>query len=188
MIKASDLKKGGIVKINGAPHILEELSISTPSARGASSLYRMRFRNLITKQKYDGTYKGDDALEDISFDRRAVQFSYVDQDRYVFTDLEDYSEIHLTEDMISEQKLYLTDAMEDISVFSADGRVLGIELPPTVVLKVVETGPSMKGASATARTKPATLSTGLVVQVPEYLGTGELIRVDTRTGKFLGRA
>ncbi len=188
MVKISDLKKGDIVNINGMPHILEDLSISTPSARGANSLYRMRFRNPVTKQKYDNTYKGDDQLPDVSFERRPAQFSYKEHGLYVFTDLEDYSEVRIAEDMMEDQKNYLTDGMEDIFVLSTEDRVLGIELPPVVELDVVETGPSIKGASATARTKPATLSTGLIVQVPEYLSNGERVRVDTRTGRFLGRA
>jgi len=148
----------------------------------------MRFRNLVTKQKVDKTGKGEEELPDIDFERREVQFSYASQGAYVFMDNEDFTEVSLSEDDIADEKLYITEEMEGIRALFTEGRVLGIELPPTADLEVTETGPSMKGASATARTKPATLSTGLEVQVPEYLSQGEIIRVDTRTGKFLSRA
>lgn len=188
MAKVCDLKKGTIVEINGSPHVLEDLSISTPSARGGSSLYRMRFRNLVSKQKVDKTCKGDDAFPSVDLRRREVQFSYESQGAYVFMDAEDYSEMHLVREDIADEIPYITEDMEGIHALVSEGRVLAIELPPVAELDVAETGPSMKGASATARTKPATLSTGLVVQVPEYLATGERVRVDTKTGKFLSRA
>ncbi len=188
MAKVCDLKKGAVVEINGSPHVLEELSISTPSARGGASLYRMRFRNLVSRQKVDKTCKGDETLPGVDFRRREVQFSYEAQGAYVFMDTEDYSEIRLMSEDIADEVPYITEDLEGIHALVSDGRVLAIELPPVAELEVVETGPSMKGASATARTKPATLSTGLVVQVPEYLATGETVRVDTRTGKFLSRA
>ncbi len=188
MAKACELKKGSIVDINGVPHVLEDLMVSTPSARGASSLYRMRFRNLINKQKVDRTTKGDEPFPDIDFERRPVQLSYVQQDTYVFTDLQDYSEVVFNTEDIAEERPFITEALEGVQALVSNGRVLGLELPPTVDLEVTETGPSMKGASVTSRTKPATLSTGHVVQVPEYLERGETVRVDTRTGKFLCRA
>ncbi len=188
MAKVCDLKKGDIVEINGAPHTLEDLNISTPSARGGASIYRMRFRNLVSKQKVDRSAMGEEQFSDIDFRRREVQFSYVSQGAYVFMDVEDYTEVSVSEDDIADEKLYITEDMEGIRALFSEGCVLGIELPPTADLEITETGPSMKGASATARTKPATLSTGLVVQVPEYMSQGETIRVDTRTGKFLSRA
>jgi elongation factor P len=188
MAKVCDLKRGAIVEINGSPHVLEDLSISTPSARGGSSLYRMRFRGLVSKQKVDKTCKGDESFPDVEVRRREVQFSYEAQGAYVFMDIEDYSEFRLMNEDIADEVPYITEDLEGVHALISDGRVLAIELPPVAELEVTETGPSMKGASATARTKPATLSTGLIVQVPEYLSTGEAVRVDTRTGKFLSRA
>ena len=188
MSKVCDLKKGSIVEINGDPHVLEDVNISTPTARGGNSLYRMRFRNIATKHKVDKTCKGDDSFPDGSFERKDVQFSYENQGAYVFMNVEDYSEITLFKDDIAEEIPYITEDLEGIQVLVSDERVLGLELPPTADLEITETGPSMKGASATARNKPATLSTGLIVHVPEYLSNGEIIRIDTRTGKFLSRA
>jgi elongation factor P len=188
MPKACDVKRGDIVAINDTPHMVEQLDISTPTARGGNSLYRFRFRNLATKQKLDQTLKGDDMLGTCDFERRDVQFSYINGDQYVFMDLEDYSEHILNKDDLDGAELFIYEDLEGIKVLIGDGKVLGIELPPVAELEVTETDPSMRGASATARTKPATLSTGLVVQVPESLSTGESVRVDTRTGKYLSRA
>jgi elongation factor P len=168
--------------------IVEDLQIQTPSARGGASLFKFRFRNLLTKQKTDKTFKGDDSLQDVDFSKREVQFSYAHQDSYVFTDLQDYSEITLSAEHLGEQTLYLTEDLEGILVLLSEGRALAIQLPPVVDIQVAECDPSIRGASATARTKPAKLTTGLVVQVPEYLAPGEVIRVDTRTGKFVSRA
>ncbi|NQU41295.1 MAG: elongation factor P [Lentisphaerae bacterium] len=188
MPKAHELKRGSIVAVDGVPHSVEELQISSPTARGASSIYRVRFRNLATKQKRDMSLRGDDAFADIDFERRELQYSYADGDRFVFTDLEDYSEIVLPAEDLSEERQFLIEGMEGIQGLMSEGRTLGIEMPTTVELDIVECDPSVRGASATARTKPATLSTGYVVQVPEYMASGERIKVDTRTGKSLGRA
>ena len=188
MPKACDIKRGTLVDIQGAPHIVEDLQVQTPSARGGASLYKVRFRNLVSKQKLDQSLKGDDLLKPIEVEQREVQFSYMQGDDYVFMDTADYREITFTEEALGDEKNYITEDLEGIFVLMSDDRPLALRLPPTVTLEIVECSPSMKGASATARTKPATLSTGLVVQVPEYLSPHETVKVDTRTGKYLGRA
>jgi elongation factor P len=188
MTKASDLKRGNIVNLNGAPCILEAVMIQTPSARGGASIYKLRFRNVVTKQKEDRSCKGDEAFEGVAFEKREVQFSYAQGDTFTFMDLEDYNEFVLNAEDIEHERQFLVEDMEGIIALISDGRVLAIEVPDVVELEISETGPSIKGASATSRTKPATLSTGFIVQVPEYLSTGETVRIDTSTGKFLSRA
>jgi elongation factor P len=188
MAKACDLKKGSIVGINGLPHVVEALTVTTPSARGASSIYRFRFRNLVNKAKQDVSCKGDEPFADIDFERRPIQYLYKEADLYTFMDNEDFSQFTLAQDAIEEQLLYLVEDMEGLFALMSDGRVLTIEVPQKVVLKIEACDPVMKGASVTARTKPATCQTGLVVQVPEYLETGEAILIDTATSTFLSRA
>jgi len=188
MIKASDLARGTVVAINKVPHIVEDLTVQSPSARGAASLYKFRFRNLKTYQKVDQSLKGDDPLQDVDLERRKVQVAYMEQDACTFMDAEDFSQFTLRFDAIPEQRPYLTEDLEGILALFSDGQLITIELPPSVDLPITECSPSMRGASVTARTKAATLSTGLIVQVPEYLDQGTLIRVDTRTGKFVCRA
>ncbi len=188
MPKASELKRNALVAIDGAPYLVEELRVSTPSARGASSLYRFRFRHLVAKTKLDMTCKGDDKFGDLDFERRPVQFLFASQDQYTFMDAEDFSQFTLNQDDLGDQSEFLVENMEDIEALVVDGRPVAIELPVSVALRVTACEPSVRGQSVTARTKPATLETGLVVQVPEYLTPGETIRVDTRTRAFLGRA
>lgn len=188
MLKACDLKKGSLVGINGLPHVLENLSVSTPSARGAASIYHFRFRNLITKAKQDVSCKGDEPFADIDFERRPIQYLYKEVDLYTFMDTEDYSQFTLQQDAIEEQLAFIVEDMEGLFALVSDGKVLTIEVPQKVVLKIESCDPVMKGASVTARTKPAKCQTGLVVQVPEYLETGESILVDTATSTYLSRA
>lgn len=186
-MKASELSKASIVTLNGAPHRVESLQVQTPSARGGSSLYKVRFRNVQNGSKVDQTLRGDDQLEETSFETREVQFLYKSSDNFAFMDLEDYSQFELTAQDISAAIPYLVDDMEGIKAIVSEGRILAITMPDTVELNIVECDPSIKGASATARTKPATLSTGLIVQVPEYIAPGETIKVDTRNNSFLSR-
>ena len=188
MAKASDLKKGMVVEINGVPHVVKQVEVRSPSSRGATTLYKVRFNNLKTGQKLDETLKGDDFFKDADCVRAKVQYSYKDGDNYIFMNMEDYSQYSLSGDELEEQKEYLTEGLEDIVALLMDENVLAIELPSSVVLEIVETAPEIKGATATGRTKPARLTTGLEVQVPEYLKTGEMIKINTLTGKFMSRA
>lgn len=187
-IKANQLNRNSVVSINSVPHTVTSISVQTPSARGAASLYKVRFRNAKTGQKLDQTYRGDDALEEVDLVRKDVQYLYKSGDAYTFMDLEDYSQFDLQAGDIESAIPYLLDDMEGITALISDEKVLALLMPDTVEIEVTETGPSMKGASATARTKPATLTTGLIVQVPEYISTGEIIKIDTRNNQFLSRS
>lgn len=188
MAKACDLKKGSLVGINGLPHVVEDLKVSTPSARGAASIYRFRFRNLVNKSKQDVSCKGDEPFAEIDFERRPVQYLYREVDLYTFMDTEDFSQFTLPQDAIEEQMLYLVEDMEGIYALLSEGKILTIEMPQKVELTVVECEPIMKGATAASRSKPAKCQTGLVVHVPEYLEVDETIIVDTTTGAFVSRA
>ena len=187
MIKACDLTKNSVVEINGDPHVVEQLRTQSPSARGASTLYKVRFRNVRTRSKLDQVFKGDDPLKESDFETRMVSFSFREGDRFTFMDLEDYSQFELMGDEMEGTIPYLVDGMEGIKALMQGGKVLCLQLPDTVELQITECAPTMRGASVTARTKAATLETGLVIQVPEYMEQGERVRVDTRTGEFLQR-
>ncbi len=187
MVKACDLKKSSIVEINGDPHVVVQLRAQSPSARGASTLYKVRFRNVRTRSKVDQTYKGDDTIKETDFDTRIVSFSFREGDRFTFMDLEDYSQFELMADELEEAIPYLVDELEGIKALMRDGKVLCLQMPDAVDLKITECAPSMRGASVTARTKSATLETGHILQVPEYMEQGERVRVDTRTGDFMQR-
>ena len=188
MPKACELKRGDVVAIQGAPCMLEELKVSTPSARGASSMYHLRFRNLVTKAKVDHSVKGEEPYPPIDFEKRIVQYLFRKRDEYTFMDTEDFTQFVMLEEDVAEQIPYLVEEMEGLTALLSDGKVLAIELPPSVELAIAECDPSARGASATARTKNAVLSTGLHLQVPDYIEPGEIVRVDTRTGRFMSRA
>ena len=187
MPKASDLKRGGVVAINGEPYIVGQVDMKAPSSRGSNTLYKVRFNHARSKQKLDQTFKGEDLLEDIDLERRQVQFSYLDGDHHVFMDEADYSQYSLSADSLGEQVQFITEGLQGILGLIVDGECIGIELPQSVVLEITETAPGMKWASASARTKPATCATGLVVQVPEYLENGERIRVNTQEARYMSR-
>jgi elongation factor P len=187
-MKASELKRGMVVAVDGAPYIVREVQVKTPSSRSGNTLYRVLFRNVVTRQKLDQTYRGDEPLPEVSFERRPVQLIYREADACTFMDLEDFQQYTLDAEALEAELPYLTEGLEGVHALVSDGALLGIELPATVELEVVDCAPAMKGASASARTKPATLSTGLVVQVPEYIAPGERLRVNTATGEFSARA
>jgi len=188
MLKASELKRGTVVDINGVPHSVKQVEAKSPSSRGAATLYKVRFSNLKTRQKLDESFKGDDVLKEADCVRTEVQFSYMDGESYVFMDLSDYSQYALAVDELGELVGYLSEGLAGITALILDGTILGIELPSSVQLPITDTAPGIKGATATGRTKPATLSSGIEVQVPEYLEPGELIKINTQTGKFMSRA
>jgi len=185
--KASELKKGMVVEVNRVPHVVKQIEVRNPSSRGASTLYKVRFNNLKTGQKLDESLKGDDVFKEADYVRAKVQFSYIDGDLYVFMNVEDYTQYSLPSEDLEGQIGYLTEGMEGIVALLVDDEVIGIELPSSVVMAIVETSPVIKGATASARTKTAKLTTGIEIQVPEYLEMDELVKVNTETGKFMSR-
>ena len=188
MPKACDLKRGDIVEIDDAPHAVRRVESKSPSSRGAATLYKIRFKNLKTGQKLDRSLKGDDYLKDSDCSRVQVQYSYQDGDILIFMNLEDYSQYGLNREDLEGQLEYLVEGMEGILALLVDGEILAVELPQSVALTIADTTPGVKGATATGRTKPATLVTGFEIQVPEYLESGELVKVNTATGSFISRA
>ena len=185
---SKDIKRGHIVNYNGAPCMIETISVQSPSARGAATIYKYKARNLITKQKVDITLRSGDSLGEADFAKRPVKYMYSDPAEVHFLDQQDYNDYALPKEDLEEELKYLTENLEGVQALIYNDQCVGIQLPLTVELKVVECDPGIKGASATSRTKPATLETGLIVQVPEYLCEGEMIKVDTRTGAYLSRA
>ncbi|MDH5325852.1 MAG: elongation factor P-like protein YeiP [Gammaproteobacteria bacterium] len=187
-MKANELKKGMVINIDGNHVMVNQVHVQTASSRSGNTLYKIKGRNVVNGQKFDFAMKGDETVQAVEFIRRPVQMLFSDSEACTFMDQETYEQHVLPLDMIEEEKLYMTDAMEGLFVLIADERVLGVVLPPTVLLQIEDTAPGIKGASAAARTKPATLTTGLVVQVPEYLNAGETIKVNTDTGEYMSRA
>lgn len=185
---AKDIKRGLIVNFDGAPCMIETINVQSPSARGAATYYKYRARNLLTKQKVDITLRGGESLPEADFAKRPVKYMYADGTHLHFLDQADFNQYSLTADEVAEEAKYLSEDLEGISALIYNEQCVGIAIPQTVSLRITQCDPQVRGNSATGRTKPATLETGLVIQVPEYLAEGELVKVDTRTGEFLSRA
>jgi elongation factor P len=187
MPKASELKRGMVIDIDGVPHAVKNVDAKSPSSRGATTLYKIRFKNLVSGQKLDGSYKSDELLKEADCVRVPVQYSYTDAEKIVFMNTEDYSQYEVNEDELEDMMMYITEALSGLTALIMNDVLLSIELPQSVDMEIIDTSPSVRAASATGRTKPATLTTGLEVQVPEYMEIGEIIRVNTGTGKFMSR-
>jgi elongation factor P len=187
VVPAKDFKRRMVIEIDGLPHMIEQIQVQTPSARGAATLYKIRARNLKTRARIEKSYRGTDSVPEASYERRPVQFLYRDPDGFHFMDSTDFNQFMLSVEDLEDQAPFMTENMEGVEAMLVNDEILGIELPDTVALEITETTPGVRGNSATGRTKAATLSTGHVVQVPEHLDQGTVVKVDTRTGEYLGR-
>jgi elongation factor P len=188
MITSSDLKRGLLIELEGVPYLIETLTVTSPSGRAGNTIYKVRLRNLLNKQKIDKSYRGGDTFAEPDFEKRPCQLLYRDASGIHFMDQETYEQFTFQEDALEWELKFLVDNLEGITALYFNEAVIGLELPNFVNLKITETAPGIKGSSATARSKPATLETGLVVQIPEYIDQGETLKIDTRTGESLGRA
>ena len=187
MPKASEIKKNAAIEINGEAYIVRDIERSIPQGRAGGSIYRMRMYNVANNNKVDETFKDSDMLTLADLVRRAVTFSYSDGDEYVFMDSEDYSSYNFNKDTVADELLFINEDTQGLFVVIVNDVPVTLDLPAAVDLEITETDPSLKGGSATARTKPATLSTGLVVQVPEHISTGDWIKVNVEERRFTGR-
>jgi elongation factor P len=187
-MKANEIKKGAVIEVDGQKVVVKQVTVQSPSSRSGSTLYKVKGQNVVNRQKFERSFKGDEVVGEVDFMRRAVQLLFRDGEGCTFMDSESYEQFVVAEESLAEELPYISEGLEGMTALIADGVVLGIDLPASVNLEIVECSPGIKGASASARTKPATLSTGLVVQVPEYLSQGEVIKVNTETGDYMSKA
>ena len=188
MATASDLRRGGRVDLEGEPYTVLDVHFQSPSARGASTLVKAKVRNLRTGNVFEKTFKASDRIVEPQVEMRSVQFLYADGDGYHFMDGATYEQFSLSADEVGEATGYLKEGLAGVRSVTVNEKVISIELPHIIALRVEQTDPAIKGATAQAQTKPATLETGLVIQVPSYLESGELVQVDTREARFVARA
>jgi elongation factor P len=187
-MNANEIKRGMVFRVDNQIILIKHVQVQSPSSRSGSTLYKVRGSNIVTRQKYERSFKGDESVEAVDFMRRPVSLLYRDADGCTFMDVENYEQYVVAETMIDDELPYIVDGLEDMSALIVEDTLVGIELPSTVTLEIVDCAPGIKGASASARNKPATLKTGLVVQVPEYLSPGEIVKVNTDTGEYISRA
>lgn len=188
MPKASDIKKGAAVEHNGSVYFVKDIERSVPQGRAGGSIYRMRMYDVVTGAKLDESFKDSDMLNLADVVKRPVTLSYIDGEEYVFMDSEDFTMYSLNQSSIADESQFITEETKDLQVTVLNDVPVGVVLPSIVELVITDTSPSIKGQSATARTKPATLSTGLVIQVPEHISQGDRVKVNTDEVRFTGRA
>lgn len=188
MIKASNLKKGNVVTIGSQIYVVKHIDVKTPSARGALTLYKVRFSQVQTGQKYEQTYKGADTLTDIELTRKPVQFIFREGHMYVFMDTEEYAQHSMAAETLENQAEWLDESLEGIVGLFLEGKLIAVELPQIIVMEIAETSPTIRGATVTGRTKTAILTNGVEIQVPEYMSSGEKVKVEVENARFVSRA
>ena len=185
---ANELKKRMMIKVEGEPYAVVDVTFASPSARGASTMVRTRLRHLLTGAVLEKSFKTGEKFEepDVAFSN--ASFMYADSDGFHFMDEETYEQFALPSEQVGEDRGYLTDGLV-VQVLKYNGEAVALELPQFVELTVAETEPGIKGNTAAGRDlKPATLQTGLQVRVPLFIKEGERVRVNTQTGEVAGRA
>jgi elongation factor P len=187
-MKAFEIKRGNVVEHNGKVWQVRDVERSSPTARGGNVTFRFTLYGVPSGQKLDLSLRAEDELKETELTRRAASFSHPDGDAFVFMDVEDFTQYTLAGDVVGDAAGYITEGLEGCFVQLIEGEPVALQLPPTVTLEVIDTAPELKGATATKRPKPAKLNTGIEIQVPEYVRTGEKILVSTVTGEFSGRA
>ena len=185
MIAVTSIRNGMIIKMDDGMYVVNDFLHVTPGNwRGyVQATLRSLRTGKITKRRFRST----DTVEDIAFEPKKLHYLYRDGDHFYFMDMEDYNTLLVSAEIVGENQRYLTEGLELEAEFH-EGKIIAIELPNQVTLKVAEAPPGVKGDSASSNTKPATLETGLVVQVPLFVKVGDLVQIDTRSGEYLGRA
>jgi elongation factor P len=184
-IPATQMRPGMIIKHNNELHAVFSVEHRTPG--NLRAFIQAKLRNLRTGAMFEHRFRSPDPIERVIVDEIAMDFLYSDGDDYYFMNTENYEQTHLKRDTLGDSVEYLIPNLQ-IRVSFFDGVAVGIELPQTVEMTVVQTEPGLKSATASSVTKPATVETGLVVQVPPFINEGEKIRVDTAEGAYLSRA
>jgi elongation factor P len=184
-VSTNDLKNGMTLDLPEGLFSVVEFQHVKPGKGGA--FVRTKLKNVRTGAVLDRTYRADEKLEQAIIDKRAMQFLYRDGDDYVFMDTSSYEQLNVASDALGSMAHFLKEA-DTANLATYQGEIVGVDLPAAVELSVTETEPGMQGDRVSGARKPATLQTGLVIQVPLFVNTGDLVRVDTRTGEYLTRA
>jgi elongation factor P len=183
-LTASDLRKGLKLEIDGEPYLVVDFEFSKPGK--GQALYRCRLRNMITGSQFDRTYRSGDKFNAADMEEQSMEFLFKEGKRYTFMNTSTYEQIELSEEQVGESINYLTENLV-VNILLFQGGPIAISLPNFVELKVVQADPWVKGDTAAGATKPVTLETGFVLQVPLFIEEGEVLKVDTRSGAYVER-
>lgn len=183
-MNASEIRRGLVILHNGAPHRVLDFQHRTPG--NLRAFVQARLRNLMTGLSTEVRFSSTESIDRVSLEQNRMRYLYKDGDDYHFMNTETYDQISLDKETLGDNVYYLVDDIE-IEVETYEGKPIGIKPPATIDLKVVETTPPLRGATASSSPKPAKLETGLMVNVPIFVEEGETVRVDTSTGAYLER-
>jgi elongation factor P len=180
----SDIRKNLKIILDGQPYVVTDFQFVKPGKGQAFT--RCKMKHLETGSTLERTFKSGEKLEPADVEQRDMQYIYPDGDNYVFMDAASGDQLIVPGDKMEDERKWMADGM-NVSITLLKGRPIGIELPPHVELEIVQSDPGIKGDTASGATKPATMSTGAVVQVPLFIEEGEWVKIDTRSGTYLER-
>jgi len=184
-MKANEMRKGMVIRFEGSVYKILEATHRTPG--NLRAFVQIKMRNVITGLGTEQRFRSEDDVEKVHLDTKTMQYLYHDAEGYHFMDTETYDQVALADDALGDTMSYIV-AESTVTMDWFEGKPVGIDIPAAVDLRVVETAPGIKGATASAQKKPAKLETGLVVQVPSFINEGELLKIGTENGDYLGRA
>ena len=183
-IKAIQIRKGNVLEWNNDLYRVTEATHVTPGK--GQAVMQVKMKRLSDGTNAENRFRPDESVEKATLENREYQYLYDEGDSLCFMDMETYEQIHISKEMLDDKLYYLLPETM-VQVLFYKSTPIDVELPPSVELKVVDTEPNLRGATVSSSYKPATLETGLVTQVPPFIETGEMIRIDTRDGKYLDR-
>ena len=181
---ASDLRKGLKIELEGIPYEVTEFQFVKPGK--GQAMYKCRIKNLLAGNTMEKTFRAVDKIDQPNVETRTLSFSYQEGDKYVFMDNKTYDQVELHASVLGDQKYFLVEDLE-CEVMFFNGRATSVELPAFVVKPITETEPGARGDTATNVLKPAKIDSGYEIGVPIFINEGDLIRIDTRTGKYVER-
>ena len=187
LIGANELKRKMLVTVDGQPYVVMDVFFASPSARGASTMVRTRLRHLITDAVLEKTFRTGEKFAEPDIALAPASFLYSDTEGFHFMDEGSYEQFVLTEEQLGDDRLFLKEGVS-LQMRKYNGVPISLQLPPFVDLAVASAEPGMRDSGSGGATKPATLETGLQVRVPLFIKEGELVRISTQNGEFVGRA
>lgn len=184
MYETSDLKKGLKIELDGEPHVITEANFVKPGKGNAFT--RCKCKSLVTGLVLEKTWRSGEKIDKCELEDRPMEFLYAADEEFHFMDTTSYEQVHLTKDQVGDAANWLTENLP-VDMLFHNGKPLSLDLPNFVELQITDTEPGIKGDTKSSAMKPATLSTGAVVQVPLFINEEEWIKIDTRTGEYVER-
>ena len=184
MASTTEFRNGLVMRMDGELWMISEFQHVKPGKGGA--FVRTRLKNIKTGRVLDRTFRSGDKVDDVRLEKRHVQYLYRSEGDFIFMDMKSYDQLHGSEETVKDAARFMKEGME-VDLLFCENEIIGVELPIFVELEILKSDPGLRGDTASGGSKPATLETGAVIQVPLFIGEGTVVRVDTRTGTYVER-